>query len=37
MAISACESPGVTMSMMSMSSRSMAARQSVTLSCQPHF
>src|SRR5690554_258805 len=35
MAISACESPGVTMSMTSMSSHSTTARQSVAVSPQP--
>ncbi len=36
-AISACESPGVTMSTMSMSSRAITSRQSVADSAQPHF
>ena len=35
--ISACESPGVTMSTMSMSSRAITSRQSVADSAQPHF
>ena len=36
-AISAWESPGVTMSTMSMSSRAITSRQSVADSAQPHF
>ena len=37
MAISACESPGVTMSTTSMSSRAITSRQSVADSAQPHL
>ena len=37
MAISACESPGVTMSTMSMSSRAITSRQSVADSAHPHL